>query len=117
MAAPSRCTRPRSRKAPATAPGDRYYIDLGVSKYRKPAYRLSYPHKDVQDLGAVLDAMKGKAFKNVHVARFVDERATVANLVAAKKLLANARVDDTVVLFVADHGIHADDAAAAVRQL
>ncbi len=96
----------------AATPGDLYYIGFGVSSYRDPQYRLAFPHKDVQDVGEVFAAMEGGAYRKVHAVTYVDERATVANLKAAKALLAQARVDDTVVVFVAGHGVHSEDAAA-----
>jgi MYXO-CTERM domain-containing protein len=91
--------------------GDLYFVGFGVSRYKNPRYDLSYPHKDVLDLAEVLKGTKG-TFRDVHVATFVNEQATVANVKAAKQLLQDAKVDDTVVLFVAGHGVHARDAAA-----
>jgi WD40 repeat protein len=92
--------------------GDLYFVGFGISRYRDPSYRLHYAHKDVLDLGAVMSMMKGTAFRDVHIATFVDERATVASIHEARALLAHANVDDTIVLFVAGHGIHDRDSAA-----
>jgi MYXO-CTERM domain-containing protein len=92
--------------------GDLYYLGFGVSQYKNSKYDLGYPHKDVTDLGDVLRAGAGKTFGKVHVQTFVNEAATVSNIQASKEFLKNARVDDTVILFIAGHGLHANDAAA-----
>lgn len=91
--------------------GDLYYVGFGVSRYRDSRFDLAYPHKDALDLGEVLRAMKAR-YEDVHVATFVNEEATVDSVRAAGELLAKARPDDTVVLFVAGHGLHARDANA-----
>ncbi len=55
-----------------------------------------------------MDGKRGKS----HVKTFIDAAVTRENIATAKQLLAAARVDDTVVLFVAGHGVHARDAEA-----
>ena len=91
--------------------GDLYYIGLGVSKYRDPRLDLKYAHKDATDLAAAFGAGK-TAFTNYHAKTFTDTEVTVATIRAAKDLLRDAKVDDTVVVFVAGHGMHARDATA-----
>jgi len=97
---------------PTNVKGDLYYLGFGVSQYKNPKYDLGYPHKDVTDLGDVLRAGAGKAFDRVQVQTFVNAEATVANIRQAKDFLKKTKVDDTVVLFIAGHGLHANDAAA-----
>lgn len=92
--------------------GNLYYLAFGVSKYKNPRYNLGYPHKDVVDLGDVLRAGAGKTFGEVHVRTYVNEMATVENIKKAKEFLKEATVEDTVVLFIAGHGLHTHDAAA-----
>lgn len=94
------------------ARGDLFYLGFGVSKYKNPKYNLGFPHKDVTDLGDVLRAGAGKKFGKVHVRTYVNETATVENIRRAKEFLKDARVDDTVVLFIAGHGVHSPDANA-----
>ncbi|MBK9264203.1 MAG: caspase family protein [Polyangiaceae bacterium] len=94
------------------AKGDLYYLAFGVSKYKNSKYDLGYPHKDVTDLGDVLRAGAGHTFTNVHVRTYVNEAATVENVRKAKDFLQKSTVEDTVVLFIAGHGLHANDAAA-----
>jgi MYXO-CTERM domain-containing protein len=90
----------------AKEPGNLYYIGFGVSNYKNPKYNLGYPHKDILDVGEVLKAAKG-SFRDVKVATFVNEQVTVDAVRGAKEILAGAGVNDTVVLFVAGHGLHA----------
>lgn len=92
--------------------GNLYYLAFGVSKYKNSKYNLGYPHKDVTDLGDVLRAGVGQTFTQVHVRTYVNEMATVENVRKAKDFLKDATVDDTVVLFIAGHGLHAANAAA-----
>ena len=91
--------------------GDLYVLGFGVSHYQNPKYNLGYPHKDVLDVAEVLRSRSG-AFKKVHVSTWVNEQVTVDNVRKAKEFLRPAGVDDTVVLFVAGHGLHSLDAAA-----
>ncbi|HUS63087.1 MAG TPA: caspase family protein [Kofleriaceae bacterium] len=91
--------------------GDLYYIGFGVSRYRDRRLDLRYAHKDVLDLARYFRAARGP-FARVHVLTRVDAQATAANIMAARSFLADAKVDDTVVLFVAGHGTHTPDAAA-----
>lgn len=93
-------------------PGDLYYLGFGVSKYKNPKYNLGYPHKDVLDVGEVLKSAKGQFFRDVHVAAFVNEQVTVDAVRGAKEFLSRASIHDTVVLFVAGHGLHAPGPAA-----
>jgi uncharacterized caspase-like protein len=92
--------------------GNLYYLGFGVSQYKNSKYDLGYPHKDVTDLGDVLRAGAGKSFDRVHVQTFVNAEATVANIRKSKEFLKKTEVNDTVVLFIAGHGLHANDAAA-----
>ncbi|HLM73238.1 MAG TPA: caspase family protein, partial [Polyangiaceae bacterium] len=92
-------------------PGDLYYLGFGVSKYKNPKYNLGYPHKDILDVGEVLKSAKG-TFRNVRVSTFVNEQVTVDAVRRAKAALSGAGVNDTVVLFVAGHGLHTPAPAA-----
>lgn len=97
-------------KGPAKS--DLHFVGFGVSRYKNPAYDLSYAHKDVLDLAEVFKAMRGKAFQEVHVTTFVNEAVTAESVSQARDALKKARVDDTAVLFIAGHGLHTADAAA-----
>ena len=92
--------------------GDLYYIGFGVSNYKDKKLNLKFAHKDIQDLGGLFLKMKGK-FREIHINIFVNEEVTVENIKNAKALLKNAKVDDTLVLFIAGHGAHDNDSEAS----
>ena len=94
---------------------DLYYVGFGVSHYQHPGLDLAYAHADALDLGAALAKLPG--FGRVHVATFTDADATRDSLARARAALAGARVDDVVVLFVAGHGVHANDPGATFYYL
>ncbi|MCX7024582.1 MAG: SUMF1/EgtB/PvdO family nonheme iron enzyme [Spirochaetes bacterium] len=100
-----------------TARGDLYFIGSGVSAYRNPELNLGFAKKDVLDLAASLGAMEGSAFDEVHILALTDADATVTGLSAAASFLADATVDDTVVLFISGHGVHDDDPGATYYYL
>jgi hypothetical protein len=91
--------------------GDLYYVGLGVTHYRNPTYDLTYAHKDALDLADTLRLSTGM-FRAVHATALIDGQVTVEGVRRAKDLLRGATVDDTVVVFVAGHGLYARDVAA-----
>jgi WD40 repeat protein len=94
-------------------PHDLYFIGFGLSRNKDQAFEpLMYAGKDVTDLAAVFARMKGTAFRDVHIITYLDKQVTTSNIKKAKKLLAGAKPEDTYVLFIAGHGLHAQDANA-----
>lgn len=91
--------------------GSLYYVGFGVSKYKESRLDLAFAHKDAQDLGKSFDRMKG-IFDKVESKIFVNEAVDPAAFDKAHELLAKAKADDTIVVFVAGHGIHARDKEA-----
>lgn len=85
--------------------GDLYFIGFGVSRYQDTSLNLLYAHKDAVDMGKTFAKMN-KAYHKIHTHVFTDEKATAQQLKAAKMLLKQAKVDDTVVVFIAGHGVH-----------
>jgi len=111
---------PRARTfitQPGSAKGDLYFIGFGVSKYALPALKLEYAAKDVVDLAATFTRMEGEHFAKVHVHNLLDEQVTVKAITATKKWLDDAREEDTLVLFIAGHGVHDDDPEATYYYL
>jgi WD40 repeat protein len=88
--------------------GDLYYLGLGASQYRNPELDLQFADADATELGQRLAKLGG--FRRVHVKTLTNAEVTVAGLRAAGQWLAQARVDDIVVLFAAGHGLHDRDA-------
>jgi WD40 repeat protein len=87
-----------------TVPGDLYYLGFGVSEYRDPALALKFAAKDATDLEALLRSAAG--FRAVHTRTFVNAQVTVNSIKQAKEFLRPSKVDDTVLLFVAGHGLY-----------
>jgi|GEM_PF-578835 len=85
--------------------GDLYFIGFGVSKYKDSRLDLKYAHKDALDLEAVLKRMT-TGFNTVYHRAFVDEEVTVETIERIRRLLDSAKIDDTLVLFIAGHGVH-----------
>ena len=93
-----------------TVQGDLYYLGFGVSAYKDPALTLKYAAKDATDLDAVLRSATG--FRHVYTRTYVDSQVTVNAIRQAKDFLKSAGVDDTVLLFVAGHGLYGGKSAA-----
>jgi WD40 repeat protein len=94
-----------------SAKQDLYFIGFGVSRYQNSAYDLEFPRKDVRDLADTFAQAKGD-FAHVHTLALVDDQVTRSSVAQARRFLDNTGVDDTVVILVAGHGVHAHDAAA-----
>jgi len=100
------------------APGALWFLGFGVSRYANPDLDLQFAHQDVADLAGLLTkAANAAAYRQVHVHTFADEQATVEAVRSASSLLAEAAVDDTLVLFVAGHGMHDDTTQASYYYL
>jgi len=96
---------------------DLYFIGLGVSEYADSKLNLKYADKDVTDLALTFSDMEWGRFKKVFVRKFLNAEVSRESLGQAKEFLKNARVDDTVVLFLAGHGLHDTDADATYYYL
>ena len=96
--------------------GDLYYLGFGVSKYKDENLNIRYADKDAEDLSRIFAEMKGQ-YKNIHVKTYLNEEVTSANIERAKELLEQSSVDDTVVLFIAGHGVHDTDEKATYYYL
>ena len=107
---------------------DLYYIGFGVSEYRDESLDLRYAHKDAEDLGKLFGSIDhgpprtgpgagGGAYRRVIIRTYTDEEVTRENIAAAKSLLEQASVDDTVVLMISGHGIHDRDKYATYYYL
>ena len=96
--------------------GDLYFIGFGVSTYKDPKLNLKYAHKDALDLEAIFKKMTD-SYDTVYHRAFVNEEVTVETIQQIRHLLANAKVDDTLVLFMAGHGVHDLDKEATYYYL
>ncbi|MCK4828662.1 caspase family protein, partial [bacterium] len=91
---------------------DLYFLGFGISQYKDRILNLKYADNDVIDLGNVFARMEGKIFDNVFKETYLNKQVNRENIRMAKKFLMRAKVDDTVVLMIAGHGLHDLDAAA-----
>jgi hypothetical protein len=91
--------------------GDLYYVGFGVSQYQDSKLNLQYADKDAKDLSKLYGKMNGQ-YNNVYIYTYTNEQCTVANIKQARDLLKNAKPDDTLVLFIAGHGVHDRDREA-----
>jgi len=94
---------------------DLYYLGFGVSEYQDKTLNLGYAHKDALDLGRTLQGLKG--FERVHTRILTDQEVTRDSIQAAKDWLKQAKVDDTVVLFIAGHGVYDSNQEASYYYL
>ncbi len=89
--------------------GDLYFLGFGVSKYKDSRLNLEYADKDAQDLKELFLRMRGNEYREVKASTWVNEAVTRASVKQAKEKLASGRTEDTVVLFIAGHGMHDSD--------
>lgn len=87
------------------AVGDLYYLGFGVSDYVDTRLNLKYAHKDAEDLGQLFERMREGTYNRVLTQTLTDAQVTKASVEKARSFLAPAKIDDTVVVFVAGHGV------------
>ena len=90
--------------------GDLYVLAIGASKFDALPEKnwLSYAAKDAETLAAVLGASADGSFKERRIKVLTDNSAdkpTRSNILAALEFLKQAKAQDTVVLFLASHGV------------
>lgn len=97
------CERPASSRL--------WVLGIGVSRYAKDELNLDYAAKDARDLASVLTQAGGAETTRVQL--LVDEEVTRERILASRRFLEQAAVDDRVVVFVAGHGFLDDEGAYA----
>lgn len=90
-------------------PADLYLLAVGVDRFPgpDPSLTLSSAANDAEQFAAALGAAGARRFRHVHV-RTLSDKGVVpdrAAVLEALRFLAEARGTDTVVLFLASHGI------------
>lgn len=92
-----------------TAPkGVLHVATIGVSAYKDARWNLQYAAKDARDLASGLKARRG-AHRDVRITTLTDGDATAERIKALRAGFMKTSVDDTVVLFVAGHGLISDE--------
>ena len=90
--------------APATKP-NLYLVAMGVSNYANQQFNLKYAAKDAEDLAAKLKSRAADAYGEVKELLLKDGDVTKGSLAKVREFLKPATVDDSVVLFMAGHGL------------
>lgn len=102
-------SRPRTVSVTYEAPrkgGDLYLVALAVEDFGDDELDLRYPIKDADDVIARFEEEAGDAYRDVHVRRLVDGEVTRGALSRLKdEFLWDAGPDDTLLVFVAGHGV------------
>ena len=94
---------------PATQ-GDLYLLAIGNNVFPNlpAATQLEFASRDAEAFAQVLGTAHGKVFRRTHVRVLSDQRSVLATRAAVLESVAflqNARAADTVVVFLASHGI------------
>jgi hypothetical protein len=82
---------------------DLYLVTIGASEFKDARYNLAYAAKDAQDVEALF--VKSTFFENVYSTSMLNEEITLENVSRLKDFLANAGINDQVIIFVAGHGV------------
>ena len=96
--------------APQRASGDLYVLAIGASRFEGLPEKtwLSYAAKDADTIAGTLRSLASTSFNHRHIRVLTDnssEKPTRTNILAALEFLKNAKAQDTVVLFLASHGV------------
>lgn len=86
-----------------------FALTIGVSNYRDTRRNLRFAAKDAEAMAASLKRLDG--YDSVHTRVLTNEKATAQSIRKARDFLAQARVGDTVILFLSGHGVLTDDDA------
>ncbi|MFZ4776987.1 MAG: hypothetical protein ACOYM3_16580 [Terrimicrobiaceae bacterium] len=90
--------------APAAKP-NLYVVAMGVSNYANQQFNLKYAAKDAEDLAVMLKSRAGNNYGSVKELLLRDGEVTKDSLAKVREFLKSATVDDSVVLFMAGHGL------------
>jgi WD40 repeat protein/tetratricopeptide (TPR) repeat protein len=83
-----------------------YYLGFGVSTYADPKLDLRWADKDALDLAKLFAGLEGKGYSAVIARTWTNAEVSPASIAAAKAVLATARPEDSVILFISGHGLH-----------
>ena len=82
-----------------------YAVALGVSQYDRPEWCLKYAAKDATDLIGKIKEKAGTSYSEVKPLLLTDKEVTKESVAKIKDFLSGATIDDTVLIFMAGHGI------------
>ncbi len=82
-----------------------YAVALGVSQYDRPEWCLKYAAKDATDLISKIKEKAGSSYSEVKPLLLTDKEVTKESVTKIKEFLSGATIDDTVLIFMAGHGL------------
>lgn len=82
-----------------------YAVAMGVSQYDRPEWCLKYAAKDATDLIKQLQAKAGSSYSEVKPLLLTDKEVTKESAAKIREFLSGATIDDTVLIFMAGHGL------------
>jgi hypothetical protein len=82
-----------------------YAVAMGVSEYANPEWNLKYAAKDATDILSRIRLKSGSSYGEVKELLLTDREVTKENLAKIREFLSKATVDDTVLMFLAGHGL------------
>ncbi|MCB0478574.1 MAG: caspase family protein [Crocinitomicaceae bacterium] len=80
-----------------------YLVCIGASDYQNDAFDLKYASKDAKDLKESF--LNSTNYEKINYKLLVDEEVTKENIAEIKSFVAQAGIDDVVILFIAGHGV------------
>ena len=95
------------------ARGNLNIISIGVNKLKNIKYNnLDFPSKDAQDIVNVMKTLEGKLFKKIYstiFSDFTENKPISYNILDSLEELKSKDKNDTVMLFIAGHGVKTSD--------
>lgn len=86
-----------------------YVLSIGVSEYENPRYNLGVAHEDAKAIAAMMQAQKGKVYKDVVVKTFINKHATSDDILDGLDWIdKEVTSKDVAVIFIAGHGVNDD---------
>jgi hypothetical protein len=82
-----------------------FAVAMGVSEYANPEWNLKYAAKDARDILERVKSRSGSSYGEIKELLLTDRDATKESLGKIREFLSKATVDDTVLMFVAGHGL------------
>jgi hypothetical protein len=82
-----------------------FAVAMGVSEYANPEWNLKYAAKDAKDLIECIRSRSAVNYGAVNELLLTDSAVTKESMAKIREFLSAATIDDTVVLFVAGHGL------------
>jgi WD40 repeat protein len=85
---------------------DMYVLSIGVSDYKDQNIRLKAPAGDANAIGDIFKKVGSSLYGNVNSIVLTDKNASLKNITKAfNEILSKIKTVDTVVIFLAGHGI------------